>query len=131
VLWVWSSRAAATFKGWPMDELPVAAWAALTGAAGVVVGIAVAGDLQWPGLLDTSIVNQPARFCTREETSGGRSPASKDRSAVRAARVPPSDRAQEPGSTCRERWFATDHDPKILDLPPAAWINEPKEDTAA
>ena len=30
--------------------------------------------------------------------------------------------------------FATDHDPKILDLPPAAWINEPKkteEDTAA
>jgi len=26
--------------------------------------------------------------------------------------------------------FATDSDPKILDLPPAAWINEPKkEDT--
>jgi putative transposase len=27
--------------------------------------------------------------------------------------------------------FATDHDPKILDLPLAAWINEPKEDAAA
>ena len=30
--------------------------------------------------------------------------------------------------------FATDHDPKILDLPPAAWINEPnktEDDTAA
>ncbi len=24
--------------------------------------------------------------------------------------------------------FATDHDPKILDLPKAAWINEPKKD---
>ncbi len=34
------------------DELPVAARAALTGAAGVAAGIAVAGDLQWPGLLE-------------------------------------------------------------------------------
>jgi len=34
------------------DELPVAARAALTGAAGVAVGIAVAGDLRWPGLLE-------------------------------------------------------------------------------
>ncbi len=34
------------------DELPVAARVALTGAAGVAVGIAVAGDLQWPGLLE-------------------------------------------------------------------------------
>ncbi len=34
------------------EELPVAARAALTGAAGVAVGIAVAGDLRWPGLLE-------------------------------------------------------------------------------
>ncbi len=34
------------------DELPVAARAALTGAAGVAAGIAVASDLQWPGLLE-------------------------------------------------------------------------------
>ncbi len=34
------------------DELPVAARVALTGAAGVAAGIAVAGDLQWPGLLE-------------------------------------------------------------------------------
>lgn len=27
--------------------------------------------------------------------------------------------------------FATDHDPKILDLPPAAWINEPKKEADA
>lgn len=26
--------------------------------------------------------------------------------------------------------FATDHDPKILDLPPAAWINEPTREDA-
>ncbi len=34
------------------DELPVAARTALTCAAGVAAGIAVAGDLQWPGLLE-------------------------------------------------------------------------------
>ena len=31
------------------DELPVGARAALTGAAGVAVGISVAGHLHWPG----------------------------------------------------------------------------------
>jgi len=45
------------------DELPVAARAALTGATGVAAGVAVAGDLQWPGflrgLLTAVAVNAP------------------------------------------------------------------------
>jgi len=34
------------------DELPVGARAGLTGAAAVAAGIAIAGDLQWPGWLE-------------------------------------------------------------------------------
>ncbi len=43
------------------------------------------------------IANQTGEVLQARGDSSGRSPASKDRSVVRAAQVPPSDRAQEPG----------------------------------
>ncbi len=73
-----------------------------------VGGNRAAGPPGFMGMTDHSDLGTHligSRRHAREETSSGRSPANKARSAVRAARVPPSDRAQEPGLPAgRDGW---------------------------